>query len=104
MTEVFFSTAKKYDEIYFSQATDKGGKYTQTIVEVVVVPGPNTKSPIFQQPVYDVVVSEGVAVNTTVTSVYVSLLLANDYSRYGRRTQLYSSKINNAKRNESRTN
>ncbi|KAK7603537.1 hypothetical protein V9T40_003536 [Parthenolecanium corni] len=52
------------------QATDNGGKYSQTIVEVIVVPGPNTRSPVFQQPVYDVVVSEGVSVNTTVTSVY----------------------------------
>lgn len=37
-----------------------------------MVPGPNTRSPLFQQPVYDVVVSEGVPLNTTVTSVYVS--------------------------------
>ncbi|KAK0076977.1 hypothetical protein PV325_004605 [Microctonus aethiopoides] len=35
------------------QATDKGGKYSQTIVEVNVIPGPNTRSPIFQQPFED---------------------------------------------------
>ncbi|XP_065211081.1 cadherin-99C isoform X2 [Planococcus citri] len=52
------------------QATDKGGKYSQTIVEVVVTPGPNTRGPVFEQPVYDVVVSEGVSINTTVTSVH----------------------------------
>ncbi|KAI5749017.1 hypothetical protein M8J76_003987 [Diaphorina citri] len=36
------------------QATDTGGKSSQTIVEVSVVPGPNTRSPVFQQNTYDV--------------------------------------------------
>ncbi|CAH0392596.1 unnamed protein product [Bemisia tabaci] len=51
------------------QATDSGGKSSQTIVEVTVVPGPNTRSPVFQQFVYDVVVSEGAAINSTVTTI-----------------------------------
>ncbi|XP_076651067.1 cadherin 99C isoform X1 [Halictus rubicundus] len=51
------------------QATDKGGKYSQTIVEVNVIPGPNTKSPVFQQPVYEVQVSEGASINSTVATI-----------------------------------
>ncbi|XP_020300049.1 cadherin-99C isoform X1 [Pseudomyrmex gracilis] len=51
------------------QATDKGGKYSQTIVEVNVIPGPNTRSPVFQQPVYEVQVSEGASINSTVTTI-----------------------------------
>lgn len=48
------------------QATDSGGLYSQTIVEVVVVAGPNTKSPMFSQASYEVTVSEGSPINTTV--------------------------------------
>nr|XP_050860466.1 cadherin-99C isoform X4 [Vespula vulgaris] len=51
------------------QATDKGGKYSQTIVEVNVIPGPNTRSPVFQQPVYEVQVSEGASINSTVATI-----------------------------------
>ncbi|XP_076165226.1 cadherin 99C [Ptiloglossa arizonensis] len=51
------------------QATDKGGKYSQTIVEVNVIPGPNTRSPVFQQSVYEVQVSEGASINTTVATI-----------------------------------
>nr|XP_031829505.1 cadherin-99C isoform X4 [Nomia melanderi]XP_031829506.1 cadherin-99C isoform X4 [Nomia melanderi]XP_031829507.1 cadherin-99C isoform X4 [Nomia melanderi]XP_031829508.1 cadherin-99C isoform X4 [Nomia melanderi]XP_031829509.1 cadherin-99C isoform X4 [Nomia melanderi]XP_031829510.1 cadherin-99C isoform X4 [Nomia melanderi] len=51
------------------QATDKGGKYSQTIVEVNVIPGPNTKSPVFQQSVYEVQVSEGASINSTVATI-----------------------------------
>ncbi|KAF4523016.1 hypothetical protein B566_EDAN007446 [Ephemera danica] len=42
----------------------------QTIVEVTVVPGPNTRSPQFSQHVYEVEVSEGVAINATVLTVH----------------------------------
>lgn len=56
------------------QATDKGGKYSQTIVEVNVIPGPNTRSPVFQQPVYEVQVSEGASINSTVATITVSIL------------------------------
>lgn len=55
------------------QATDKGGKYSQTIVEVNVIPGPNTRSPVFQQPVYEVQVSEGASINSTVATITVSI-------------------------------
>jgi len=48
------------------QATDSGGLYTQSIVEVVVIAGPNTKSPVFSQSSYEVTVSEGSPINTTV--------------------------------------
>lgn len=51
------------------QATDSGGRSSQTIVEVKVVPGPNTRSPVFQQSTYEVQVSEGVAINTTVATI-----------------------------------
>jgi len=39
------------------QATDKGGKSSQSIAEVTVTPGPNKRSPVFSQPVYDLQVS-----------------------------------------------
>ncbi|OXU31282.1 hypothetical protein TSAR_011025 [Trichomalopsis sarcophagae] len=51
------------------QATDNGGKYSQTIVEVNVIPGPNTRSPVFQQQVYEVQVSEGASINSTVATI-----------------------------------
>ncbi|XP_026273024.1 cadherin-99C [Frankliniella occidentalis] len=51
------------------QATDTGGRSSQTIVEVKVIPGPNTRSPVFQQSTYEVQVSEGVAINTTVATI-----------------------------------
>ncbi|KAL1505298.1 hypothetical protein ABEB36_004893 [Hypothenemus hampei] len=48
------------------QATDSGGLYSQAIVEVTVTPGPNTEAPIFEQTVYDIEVSEGASINSTV--------------------------------------
>ena len=54
------------------QATDKGGKYSQTIVEVNIIPGPNTRGPVFENPVYEVQVSEGASINSTVTTITVS--------------------------------
>jgi protocadherin-15 len=59
--------------VIYLQATDTGGKYSQTIVEVTVVPGPNTRGPVFENPVYEVQVSEGASINSTVTTVNVSL-------------------------------
>lgn len=53
------------------QATDKGGLSSQAIVEVTVSPGPNTQSPIFEQSVYDIEVSEGATINSTVASILV---------------------------------
>jgi hypothetical protein len=41
-------------------------------VEVTVVPGPNTRGPVFENPVYEVQVSEGASINSTVTTVNVS--------------------------------
>lgn len=51
------------------QATDTGGLHSQTIVEVTISPGPNTRSPQFQQYVYDVEVSEGASINSAVVTV-----------------------------------
>ncbi|KRT82261.1 Cadherin, partial [Oryctes borbonicus] len=51
------------------QATDSGGLYTQAIVEVTISPGPNTQSPVFEQSVYDIEVSEGATINSTVATV-----------------------------------
>lgn len=55
------------------QATDHGGKSSQTIVEVTVVPGPNTRSPVFPQTTYQVTVSEGAPINSSVTTITVSV-------------------------------
>lgn len=52
------------------QATDIGGLSSQAIVEVSVTPGPNTKPPRFQKPIYEVQVSEGAEINSTVTVVH----------------------------------
>ncbi|KAF5300091.1 hypothetical protein FQA39_LY11283 [Lamprigera yunnana] len=51
------------------KATDKGGLNNQVIVEVTVSPGPNTKSPVFEQAVYDIEVSEGATINSTVATI-----------------------------------
>ncbi|XP_059470524.1 cadherin-99C isoform X3 [Neocloeon triangulifer] len=51
------------------QATDKGGRSSQGIVEVTVIPGPNTHRPRFTQTVYEAEVSEGAALNATVLTV-----------------------------------
>ncbi|XP_044262144.1 cadherin-99C [Tribolium madens] len=51
------------------QATDKGGLYTQAIVEVTISPGPNTQSPVFEQSVYEIEVSEGATINSTVATI-----------------------------------
>ncbi|XP_039436004.1 cadherin-99C [Culex pipiens pallens] len=51
------------------QAADIGGLTSQAIVEVSVTPGPNTKPPRFVKPVYDVQVSEGAEINSTVIVV-----------------------------------
>lgn len=53
------------------QATDKGGLYSQAIVEVTISPGPNTQSPIFEQSVYDIEVSEGATINSSVATITV---------------------------------
>ncbi|XP_065371321.1 cadherin-99C [Calliphora vicina] len=52
------------------QASDIGGLSSQAIVEVTVTPGPNTKPPKFVKPVYEVQVSEGAEINSTVTVVH----------------------------------
>ncbi|XP_017860568.1 PREDICTED: protocadherin-15 [Drosophila arizonae] len=52
------------------QATDIGGLSSQAIVEVTVTPGPNTKPPRFTNALYEVQVSEGAEINSTVTVVH----------------------------------
>ncbi|CAH1118837.1 unnamed protein product [Phaedon cochleariae] len=51
------------------QATDKGGLYSQAIVEVTVSPGPNKQPPVFEQPAYDLEVSEGASINSSVAAI-----------------------------------
>ncbi|XP_043200018.1 cadherin-99C-like isoform X2 [Amphibalanus amphitrite] len=51
------------------QAADRGGRQSQTIVEVAVVPGPNSGGPVFRQSLYDADVSEGAGVGSTVLTV-----------------------------------
>lgn len=51
------------------QASDIGNLFSQAIVEVTVIPGPNTKPPKFLKTFYDVMVSEGADINSTVAVV-----------------------------------
>ncbi|KAF7277265.1 hypothetical protein GWI33_008891, partial [Rhynchophorus ferrugineus] len=74
------------------QATDAGGLYSQAIVEVTVSPGPNTEAPVFEQAVYDIEVSEGATINSTVSTlmamdpegdpVTYSILSGNDLRQF----------------------
>lgn len=59
---------------FFVKATDSGGKSSQTIVEVTVIPGPNTRSPVFQETTYHVTISEGAPINSSVATISVSLI------------------------------
>lgn len=52
------------------QATDTGALSSQTIVEVYVTPGPNIRPPKFAKPVYEVQISEGAEINSTVVNVH----------------------------------
>ncbi|KFM80881.1 Protocadherin-15, partial [Stegodyphus mimosarum] len=51
------------------QATDPGGRFSQAILDVVVVSGPNSGGPVFSQDRYDTQVSEGAAVKSTVITL-----------------------------------
>lgn len=51
------------------QASDIGNLYSQAIVEVTVIPGPNTKPPKFVKLIYEVQMSEGAEINSTVSVV-----------------------------------
>lgn len=55
------------------RATDAKGLSSQGIVELSVAPGPNTRPPQFSSRDYYAPVSEGAAINSTVTTVTVSL-------------------------------
>ena len=61
------------------QAADRGGRQSQTIVEVAVVPGPNSGGPVFRQSLYDADVSEGARVGSTVLTVTVRLIADGGY-------------------------
>ncbi|XP_075146442.1 cadherin 99C [Haematobia irritans] len=52
------------------QASDIGGLSSQAIVEVTITPGPNTKPPKFVKSVYEVQVSEGAEINSTVSVIH----------------------------------
>lgn len=52
------------------QATDTGSLSAQTIVEVYVTPGPNLRPPKFTKSVYEVQISEGAEINSTVVNVH----------------------------------
>lgn len=52
------------------QATDTGGLSSQSIVEVYVTPGPNIRPPKFTKHIYEVQISEGAEINTTVLTVH----------------------------------
>lgn len=55
------------------RATDAKGLSSQGIVEISVAPGPNTRPPQFSSREYHALVSEGAAINSTVTTVTVSI-------------------------------
>lgn len=57
------------------QATDKGGLFTQAIVEVKISPGPNTQPPVFEQSIYNIEVSEGATINSTALTMKVRISL-----------------------------
>lgn len=52
------------------QASDRGGMSSQTIIEVLVTRGPNLRPPKFTRPVYEVQISEGAEINSTVVVVH----------------------------------
>lgn len=52
------------------QATDIGLLSSQTIIEVYVTPGPNLRPPKFARSVYEVHISEGAEINSTVVNVH----------------------------------
>ncbi|XP_031622163.1 cadherin-99C isoform X2 [Contarinia nasturtii] len=52
------------------QATDTGLLSSQTIVEVYITPGPNLRPPKFTKPIYEVHISEGAEINSTVVNVH----------------------------------
>ncbi|KAL9892419.1 cadherin 99C isoform 2-T4 [Glossina fuscipes fuscipes] len=74
------------------QASDVGGLSSQAIVEVSVTPGPNTKPPKFAKSVYEVQVSEGAEINSTVAVIHAddpendpvvySILSGNDLRQF----------------------
>lgn len=74
------------------QATDSGGLSSQSIAEVSITPGPNTKPPVFEKNSYDVQVSEGAEINSTVIvikaedpegdPVFYSIMSGNDLRQF----------------------
>lgn len=54
------------------QATDTGGRFSQTILDVIVVPGPNTGGPVLSRERYEVQVSEGASINSSVLTIVAS--------------------------------
>lgn len=50
-------------------------RFSQAILDVVVVAGPNSGGPVFAQDRYDAQVSEGAAVKSTVITVSVRIML-----------------------------
>ncbi|GFS75615.1 cadherin-99C, partial [Nephila pilipes] len=51
------------------QATDPGGRFSQAILDVVVIAGPNAGGPVFPQDRYDAQVSEGAAVKSAIITL-----------------------------------
>ncbi|KAH9361678.1 hypothetical protein HPB48_005169 [Haemaphysalis longicornis] len=51
------------------QATDSGGRFSQGILDVIVIPGPNTGGPVFSKEKYDAQVSEGASVGSAVLTL-----------------------------------
>ncbi len=55
--------------ISFVQATDGGGRSSQAVVDVVVVPGPNVRPPTFSKELFEVSVSEASSIGTAIVNL-----------------------------------
>lgn len=51
------------------QATDSGSRFSQGILDVIVIPGPNTGGPVFSKEKYEAQVSEGASVGSAVLTL-----------------------------------
>ncbi|XP_054716801.1 cadherin-99C-like [Uloborus diversus] len=69
LVEVVDSVAAGQSFSITVQATDPGGRFSQAILDVMVIAGPNSGGPVFSQDRYDAQVSEGAAVHSTVVTV-----------------------------------
>ncbi|KAH8032713.1 hypothetical protein HPB51_001411 [Rhipicephalus microplus] len=66
------------------QATDSGARFSQGILDVIVIPGPNTGGPVFSKEKYEAQVSEGASVGSAVLTLKVCSLKQNCHHELAR--------------------